>query len=218
MNDYENPDFYSRKAKDEGYFARSIYKLEEIDSRFSLIKKGMKIVDLGCAPGSWCQYLSNIVGDTGLVVGIDYKKILVTAPNIVIVHGNFLRDYNQAEIMTHGPFNGIVSDMAPDTTGDRLTDCFNSSDLVKDALRFSYDHLKKSGFFVAKIFQGGDEKAIFDEMKMAFKTVKWFKPKSCRKISFETFIIGMDFTGKPQLSEEAEDIMDVDNYSGDMPW
>lgn len=218
MNDYEKPDFYSRKAKDEGYFARSIYKLEEIDEKFSLIRKGMKVVDLGCAPGSWCQYISKKVGESGLVVGIDYKNILVASPNIVIVHGNFLREHNKEAIMSHGPFNGIVSDMAPDTTGDRLTDCFQSSSLVRDALYFSYEHLKKGGFFIAKIFQGGDEREITEEMKKSFETVKWFKPKACRKISFETFIVGINFTGKPKTEEADNGIFDQDNYSGDMPW
>ena len=79
-NIYEKPDFYTKKAKDAGYFARSIYKLEEIENKMHLFKKGMKVVDLGCAPGSWSQYVSNAVGESGLVIGIDYKKIASTMP------------------------------------------------------------------------------------------------------------------------------------------
>lgn len=218
MNEYDRGDYYSKKAKDEGFFARSIYKLEEIDKKFGLFKKGMKVVDLGCAPGSWCQYVSKVVGEKGLVVGIDYKKILVAANNIVLVHGNFLREHNKDAIKVYAPFDGIISDMAPDTSGDKLTDCFHSSELVRDALIFTYEHVKKGGFFVAKIFQGGDEKEIVSEMKQNFDIVKWFKPNSCRKISFETFIIGTGFRGQKTDKEQHEDIFDVDNYNGDMPW
>ena len=149
-NIYEKPDFYTKKAKDAGYFARSIYKLEEIENKMHLFKKGMRVVDLGCAPGSWSQYVSQVVGDSGLVVGIDYKKILCAANNIVLVHGNFMREDNQSKIAEYGPFNAVISDMAPDTSGDRLTDCYKSSELVREALNFAYRHLKAGGFLLLR--------------------------------------------------------------------
>lgn len=215
---YEELDFYSKKAKKAGYAARSVYKLEEIDQKFKLLKKGMKIADLGCAPGSWSQYVSKIVGNTGLVVAIDYKKILCAAPNIVLVHGNFTKEENKAKIAEYAPFHGIISDMAPDTSGDRLTDCYNSSNLVRSALTFSNDNLKRGGFFVAKIFQGGDEKEIMSELKKNFETAKWFKPNSSRKNSFETFIIGISFHGKQEEKTNKYFKPDYDPDSGIMPW
>ena len=217
-NIYEKPDFYTKKAKDAGYFARSIYKLEEIENKMHLFKKGMRGVDLGCAPGSWSQYVSQVVGDSGLVVGIDYKKILCAANNIVLVHGNFMREDNQSKIAEYGPFNAVISDMAPDTSGDRLTDCYKSSELVREALNFAYRHLKAGGFFIAKIFQGGDEREIANLIKETFESVKWFKPNSCRKNSFETFLIGINYKGQPPKPSNDADIFNDDNYTGEMPW
>jgi 23S rRNA (uridine2552-2'-O)-methyltransferase len=217
MNTYGKPDFYAKKAKEEGYVARSIYKLKEIQEKFNLIKPNHKVLDLGCAPGSWSQYVSNLVTNNGLIVGIDYKKILVSMPNSIFITGSFYDEENIKKLQEYGPYDGIISDMAPDTVGDRIADCFNSSELVKHALLFSYDYLKKDGYFVAKIFQGGDEKKIILEMKGAFKEVKWFKPNSCRKISFEIFIIGKGFIKKPEIIKE-EKSFELDNNSGEMPW
>lgn len=214
---YEKPDYYTKLAKSEGYEARSIYKLKEMQEKFKMIKRGQKVLDLGCAPGSWSRYTAEIVGPQGLVVGIDYKQILVAMKNAVFIYGNFLREEKQNEIKEYGPYDGIISDMAPDTTGDRLSDCYKSSELVREALEFSYKFLKPGGFFIAKIFQGGDEKEIMEELKEAFAVTKWSKPKSTRKNSFEIFMIGMDFKGKPQPKEEGNPL-DEDNYTGEMPW
>lgn len=214
---YEKPDHYTKKALQEGYAARSIYKLKEMQEKYDLIKKGDRILDLGCAPGSWSQYVSKIIGDKGLVVGIDYKYITAELNNAVFIKGNFLKENYKEKIYEHTPFDGIISDMAPDTSGDKLTDCYASSDLVESALKFAYDHLKKNGFFIAKIFQGGNEKEIMEEMKSAFETVKYFKPKSSRKKSFEIFLIGFNFIKKPEIIE-TDSILDENNYTGDMPW
>ena len=217
MNDYEKPDYYSKLAIKEGYAARSVYKLMEIQEKLTLIKKGDKILDLGCAPGSWSQYASSLIGHDGQLIGVDFKRITVNPPNATFIYGNFFRDHIKDEIMSYSPFNGVISDMAPDTSGDRLTDCFLSSELVRHALDFAYLYLKKGGYFIAKIFQGGDEKEIMDEMKLAFEKVKWFKPKSSRQISFEIFMIGSGFIKKPEIHSNDE-ILNDDNYSGDMPW
>lgn len=214
---YEKPDHYSKKAMKEGYAARSVYKLMEIQDKFSLFKKGHKILDLGCAPGSWSQYASSLIGEKGLLIGIDFKEIKVNPANAVFIKGNFLKDHTKDKLKEYVPFDGIISDMAPDTSGDKLIDCYSSSDLVEDALEFSYKYLKKGGFFIAKIFQGGNEKKIMDEVKMAFKTAKWFKPKSSRKKSVELFIIGIDFIEKPKIKYNNE-ISVLENSDGTMPW
>ncbi len=222
-DEYKILDFYAKKAKEDGYLARSIYKLQEIQNKFNIIKKNQKIADLGSAPGSWLQYISKLVGENGLVVGIDYKKIKVSKPNIVTIEGSFSSEENKDEISKHSPFNGIISDMAPDTEGDEYVDAFASSELVREALAFTYDNLKKDGFFVAKIFQGGDENDIMNEMRRAFKTAKWFKPKSSRKISVEIFMIGLNFIGKPAQKENSDitndqALLDEALESGNMMW
>lgn len=192
---YCKPDFYSRKAKDEGYVARSVYKLKEINEKFSLIKKNQTVLDLGSAPGSWAQYTSNLVGSNGRLVGVDYKEIKVAMPNTTFLVGNFFSEDIQEQLKKLGPYDGIISDMAPDTVGDRIRDCFRSSDLTWKSLDFSYQFLKKGGFFICKIFQGGEEKEIMAEMKKNFAQAKWFKPDSSRKISFEIFLIGIGYNG-----------------------
>ena len=214
---YDKPDFYSKKAVKEGYVARSAYKLIEIQEKFNLFKKGNKILDLGCAPGSWSQYVSSVINKKGILIGIDYKEIKVNLPNAIFIKGNFLKDPAKNKLKEYAPFDGIISDMAPDTTGDKLTDCFASSNLVEDALKFSYEYLKKDGFFIAKIFQGGYEIEIMNEIKTAFKIAKWFKPRSSRKKSFELFIIGIDFIKKPKNFDNKE-IIDLENSDGSMPW
>lgn len=221
MNKYEKPDYYSKLAFKEGYFARSVYKLKEIDEKFNLFKEGMSVLDLGCAPGSWSQYVSRVVGNKGKLVGIDYKKILMSAPNAFFVHGNFHKEENKEAIREHSPFDAIISDMAPDTTGDRLADCFQSSELVRTAIDFSYEYLNTGGFFIAKIFQGGEEREIVKTLKESFRSVNFFKPKTCRKKSFETFIVAVDYHTKPKTSDDSkneyEKFLD-ENQSGVMPW
>ncbi len=213
---YEKPDHYSKKAIKEGFVARSVYKLMEIQDKFNLFKKGSKILDLGCAPGSWSQYVSSIIGNNGLIIGIDYKEIKVKPSNAIFIKGNFLKKDTKDKLKEYAPFDGIISDMAPDTGGDKLIDCYASSELVENALYFTYDYLKKGGFFIAKIFQGGNEKNIMNEIKKVFKIAKWFKPKSSRKNSVELFIIGIDFIKKPDIKNQEELLND--NYDGIMPW
>ncbi|HOV13471.1 MAG TPA: RlmE family RNA methyltransferase [Spirochaetota bacterium] len=217
MNIYEKPDFYSNKAKEDGYVARSVYKLKEINEKFKLIKKGQKILDLGCAPGSWAQYTSQNVDDKGFVVGIDYKEIKINLQNFFFIKGDFYDEQNQNKIKEYSPFDGVISDMAPDTEGDKLTDCYRSSELVKEALSFANKYLKKGGFFVAKIFQGGDEKEVFDFVKKSFKEAKWFKPEACRKISYEIFIVGINFFNKIDFNNTNNKDL-IENDTGLMPW
>ena len=220
-NEYKILDFYAKKAMQEGFLARSVYKLEEIQNKFNIIKKNHKIVDLGSAPGSWLQFSSSLIGENGLVIGIDYKKIKISKPNIKIIEGNFNSLENRDEISKYSLFDGIISDMAPDTEGDEYVDSFASSNLVKEALNFAYNNLKIGGFFVAKIFQGGAEKEIMANMKNYFEITKWFKPKSSRKISVEIFIIGLNFTKKAKPEEpilKDDPILEQAMETGNMMW
>lgn len=224
-NPYSKPDFYSQKAKEEGYLARSVYKLKEINEKFHLIKKGQNILDLGCSPGSWSQYISKII-HPGIIIGIDLKECYFSSTNFIFIKGDFEKDENKIlirEKINNKKFDGIVSDMAPDTEGDDNIDRFKSSQLVDTALNFCFDNLKKGGFFIAKIFQGGDEKEIMSKIKSLFKVAKWFKPKTCRANSVEIYIIGENFTPESlsnNTKEESKDIMKEleENYTGKMPW
>jgi 23S rRNA (uridine2552-2'-O)-methyltransferase len=208
MNQYEKPDHYSKQAKKEGYLARSVYKLLEIDERFSLFASGQHVIDLGCAPGSWSQYASRRVGKKGLVVGIDYKQVLVDSPNFICIKGNFTREHVKEKLAGHSPYDGVISDMAPDTSGDRLTDCYRSSELVMEALDFARKHLSTGGYFLAKIFQGGDEREVMEIIKSEFSRAKWVKPKAIRKKSFEIYILGTGYRGSG-TGDESEPVVDT---------
>jgi len=222
-NPYSKPDFYSQKAKEEGYLARSVYKLKEINEKFKLIKKGQNILDLGCAPGSWSQYISKII-NPGIIVGIDIKDCHFSDENFIFIKGDFEKEDNKIlikEKIDNKKFDGIVSDMAPDTEGDDNIDRFRSSQLVENALEFCFDNLKKDGFFIAKIFQGGDEKEVMNKIKFFFKEAKWFKPKSCRQNSVEIYIVASGFNNKniKENKEERDFLKELEeNYTGEMSW
>lgn len=223
-NSYSKPDFYTQKAKKEGYLARSVYKLKEINEKFRLIKSGQNILDLGCTPGSWSQYVSEIVKN-GKVVGIDIKECYFSKPNFIFIKGDFEKEEIKMlikKVMSHKKFDGIISDMASNTEGDEFVDRFRSSELVNLAIDFCFENLKEDGFFITKIFQGGDEKKIMERIKLIFKNVKYFKPKSCRKNSVEIYIVASGFKGNGDISIEDQSfnlLKEIEeDYTGEMPW
>ncbi|OFZ72464.1 MAG: 50S rRNA methyltransferase, partial [Bdellovibrionales bacterium RIFOXYD1_FULL_44_7] len=135
--------------------ARSVFKLEEIDKRFRIIKPGDKILDLGAAPGSWAQYSSRKIGKSGRILGIDLQPIKITLPNAVFIVADML-DVNLVQIMAdkgiEAPFDVVLSDMAPKTTGIKITDQTRSFELSQLALAIAEKYLRKSGYFVCKLF------------------------------------------------------------------
>lgn len=198
-NSYEKPDFWSRKAFSEGYPARSVYKLKEIDEKFGMIKKGYTALDLGASPGSWTTFLlrtlSNLGqdGNTGKVVSCDLNPLSkdVRAENLVFIQGD-LTDKNIVEqIKNEGPFDLVVCDAAPLTTGNRIVDTARSQWLVKMAIWYAQTMLKQGGNFAVKIFQNGDQQAHLKAMREIFTQAKGFKPVACRSESFETYLIGI---------------------------
>ncbi len=203
---YNLKDYYFHKAKEQNYAARSVFKLEEIDKRFRIIKPGHKILDLGAAPGSWSQYCSKKVGKTGQVLGIDLQAIKITLPNAVFIEGD-MREANLPEIMkNHGispPFDLVISDMAPRTTGIRITDQARSVELCELALETAEKYLKPSGTFVVKLFHSEDFEAYRAKLRKRFKQVQVLRPKSTRKESKEVFLIGLVFTPVTTKSETA---------------
>jgi len=187
-------DFYFFKAKKENYPARSIYKLEEIDKKYNLIKKGYKILDLGCAPGSWSKYCLEKVGSEGFVLGIDISDIKMSGSDnfIFLKEDIFKLDIAKVKSITQ-KFDAVISDMAPATTGTREVDQARSLDLVKQAFAIAKQFLKKGGFFICKIFQGPDFNSYLKIIESDFEWLKIIKPASSRKESFEIFILGYKF-------------------------
>ena len=186
-------DHYSRKAKKDKYAARSVYKLEEIQKKHQLIKKGDRVLDLGCAPGSWLQFVARQTGPGGRVVGVDLKPVTIQLPAHVTAITSDIDDLLQDEAGPLGaPFKVVLSDMAPATTGNKHADAVRSFVLCETALAVAEKMLQPGGHFVCKIFQGEDFKAFCDMVKAGFSRMHIFKPQSSRKGSKEIFIIGLD--------------------------
>jgi len=185
-------DHYSRKAKKDKFAARSVYKLEEIQKKHGIIKKGDKIVDLGCAPGSWLQYAAGLTGNSGQVVGIDIKPMSIQMPaNARYVNADIL-NMDEAVLSSIGDnFNLVMSDMAPATTGQKYVDAARSFELCRVALSLAEKLLKPGGAFICKIFQGESFQDFSESVKKSFKQHKIFKPQSSRKASKEIYIIGI---------------------------
>lgn len=185
-------DHYTRRAKKENFPARSVYKLEEIQQKYRLIKAGDAVLDLGCAPGSWLLYAARLTGEHGRVVGIDLSLVQgQMPPNVRVLTGDVLEMNPELRSAIGADFNVVLSDMAPATTGNRIVDTARSFNLCQAALAIAQDLLLPGGMFVCKIFQGEDFKAFADMIKTLFSKQKIFKPQSSRKASREIFIIGM---------------------------
>ncbi|MGD8980607.1 MAG: RlmE family RNA methyltransferase [Desulfobacterales bacterium] len=184
-------DHYTKRAKKERFPARSVYKLQEIQKKYPIIKKGYNVLDLGCAPGSWLLYSADLTGNTGRVVGIDLLPVTVNVPSHVRVYTNDILLMDNDFFKSLGTdFNVVISDMAPSTTGNKFVDNARSFDLCTTALSIAQMTLTINGSFVCKIFQGEDFKTFIDSVRSVFKNHKIFKPKSSRKASKEIYVIG----------------------------
>lgn len=185
-------DHYSRKAKKDNFAARSVYKLEEIQKKHRLIKKGDKVIDLGCAPGSWLQYAAGLTGSSGQVVGIDKKPLTINIPANARCFTADILDMDEPLLESIGKgYNLVMSDMAPATTGQKHVDAARSFELCQTALSVAEKLLKPGGNFVCKIFQGESFQEFSESVKNSFKQHKIFKPQSSRKASKEIYIIGI---------------------------
>lgn len=181
-------DHYSQRAKKERFPARSVYKLEEIQKKHRLIKKGDRVLDLGCSPGSWLLYTAKLTGPEGRVVGIDLKPVVIQLPPQVQI---ITADVFALDVDSLGnDFNVVLSDMAPATTGHKAVDAARSCNLCETALSIAQKILLPGGAFVCKIFQGPDFASFLDAVRTGFKQHKIFKPQSSRKASKEIYIIG----------------------------
>jgi 23S rRNA (uridine2552-2'-O)-methyltransferase len=184
-------DHYTRLARKENYPARSVYKLQEIQKRFAVIRRGNAVLDLGCAPGSWLMVAADLVGATGRVEGVDLTSVTIRLPANVTLHTKDVFELVEDPAAFFGrPFDVVLSDMAPATTGNRGVDAARSYNLCEAALAIARKVTQPGGAFVCKIFQGEDVKAFTGSVRSAFSECRSFKPQSCRKASKELYIIG----------------------------
>ena len=184
-------DHFSRLARKENFPARSVYKLQEIQKKFRLIKKGDRVLDLGCSPGSWTLYASDLAGEKGMITGIDIKKVEIKIPSNVRIYNCDILEIDDELLSSIGrDFNVVISDMAPSTTGNKASDAVRSFDLCVAAFNIAKTILVPGGSFLCKIFQGEDFKKFSEMVRAAFNTQKIFKPQSSRKASREIYIIG----------------------------
>lgn len=185
-------DHYTQQAKKDKYPARSVYKLQEIQQKFTLIKKGDKVLDLGCFPGSWLIYAAEMTGPEGNVFGIDLNTVEAGLPSNATAFTGDILDLDKGIADSVGKeFNVVLSDMAPATTGMKDVDAMRSFELCSMALSVAMERLLPGGSFVCKIFQGGAFNEFTGLVKSVFNKHKVFKPESCRKQSREIFIIGI---------------------------
>ena len=186
---------YTMKANREGYPARSVYKLKDIDEKYKLLRKGDRVLDLGAAPGSWMQYIATRVGEKGFVQGIDIQNLEIP----LVPHMRFLkkdmRELDPAD-WKRGEYDTVVSDAAPFTSGVPSLDAGKSFELASKAFEIACSTLKPRGSFLTKIFDGEYTGDFCKEIQKSFSSVKRYRPKATTKASRELYIIAKDFAPK----------------------
>jgi 23S rRNA (uridine2552-2'-O)-methyltransferase len=193
-NPYKRPDRFTVKAKDEGFSARSVFKLEEIERRFRVLPRGGRVLDLGCAPGSWSEFVARKGGGNTRLVGIDIQAV-------ERFPGTFLQrsisDIGPAELqaLLGGPADLVLSDMAPFTTGNRLTDHVRQLELARLAFDCALQILKPGGNFVVKLFDGEEVQDFVLRVNRSFAKARRVRPEATRENSVEFFLVCLDFKG-----------------------
>jgi 23S rRNA (uridine2552-2'-O)-methyltransferase len=202
MADYKKPDYWQLKARKEGYPARSVYKLQEMEQKFSLLKPArsggsFRVLDLGAAPGSWSLYVLRKTPGVFLAavdlspLSRQYDNGLFSGDNFCFLQGDITDPAIRDSILAHGPYDLIISDAAPATTGSRFIDTTRSLELAGAVAAYAETALSSGGNLVVKVFQGGDVSELLKRLRSLFKTAKSYKPQACRSESFETYYIGL---------------------------
>lgn len=189
-------DHYFNKAKKENFLARSIYKLEEIDQRYKVLKVGDVVLDLGYHPGSWVQYTSQKVGEKGKIIGIDIKEIntrLTPLKNVQLFQKDIFDVQELNDLGVQAPFNTVLSDMAPNTTGIKSLDQDRSLNLIEAIFTLLPKFLGYNGNTVMKVFDSHSAQVFLKEQKKLFNEYHFLKPKSTRSVSKEFFVIGKGY-------------------------
>jgi 23S rRNA (uridine2552-2'-O)-methyltransferase len=212
MANYEKPDTWSLRARREAYPARSVYKLKEMDEKFRLIPasgRGFRVLDLGAAPGSWSLYaLRKLSGkgrtgkegkaEGGLLTAADlsplsreYDRGLFDRENFFFIEGDITEEETRNALLSRAPYDLVLSDAAPATTGNRQVDTLRSLELAEAALCYGEAALEGGGNLVLKVFQGEDTAGLLKKIRELFETGRSFKPAACRRESFETYYLGL---------------------------
>jgi 23S rRNA (uridine2552-2'-O)-methyltransferase len=193
---YNRKDSWYRKAKDQGYRSRAAYKLIELQQRFGLFSKGMRVADLGCAPGGWLQVAAGEVGGRGRVAGIDRLEVdPLGLPQAVALVGN-IHDKEACDRLQEvlgGQADVVLSDMAPDTSGVHDADHARSLELARAAFEAAVRLLLPGGALVCKVFDGPDLNDLIKDWKSAFGQVRRIRPESTRKGSRELYLVARPF-------------------------
>jgi len=188
-------DRYFKRAKEDGYLARSAYKLKQLQDRFDLVPNAGRVLDLGCAPGSWMQVEAELVGQSGVIVGVDLKAVnlkLGCEFHAIAADINDL-DPGHLKELAGGTFDTVLSDLAPNTTGHG--DDLRSAHLCRAVLGIAEHTLRPGGRLGMKIFDGAEFQDILKETRVLFQQVKSYKPDATRDVSRETYIVARNFRG-----------------------
>jgi 23S rRNA (uridine2552-2'-O)-methyltransferase len=190
-NPYAKPDRFTRAAKQAGFPARSVFKLEEIDRRTRLFRQGLSVLDLGAAPGSWSMYAAAKIGPSGKLLACDLEPLSVALPpSAAFVQGDVLDPANTA-LAQFAPYDVVLSDMAPRTTGSRITDQARSAELFMRALAVASTLGAPGGAFVGKIFMSDDLPMARAELKRHYAAERLIRPAGTRAVSTELFVVGL---------------------------
>ncbi len=189
-------DQYFKQAKAEGYVARSAYKLLEINEKRRIVPRGGLVLDLGCAPGSWLQAASELVGPKGLVIGVDLQRVTARlGPNVQTIEADLTTLDMETVLAEHTdgrPFDVVLSDMAPKTSGSDA-DHYRSVDLCRAVLDRLDASLRRGGALAMKVFEGASYPELVADTRARFTSCKGFKPKACRDVSREIYIVAEGF-------------------------
>lgn len=189
-NPYAGADARTRSAKAQGYPARSVFKLQEIDRRVGLLKPGQRVLDLGAAPGSWSLYAGERIGARGRLLAVDIQEIRQAfGPNVEVLLGDALDLQNQA-LASAGPYDVVLSDMAPNTSGNKVQDQARSFELFMRALAVAVALGRPGSAFVGKLFMSGDFQAARAGVATSYDKVQVIRPEGTRSQSSEVFLIG----------------------------
>jgi 23S rRNA (uridine2552-2'-O)-methyltransferase len=205
-NPYARPDARTRQARAEGYPARSVFKLEEIDRRVGLLRRGQRVLDLGAAPGSWTLYSSGRVGPEGRVVAVDLAEIRQSlGSNVTVLRGD-LTTLDAKVLLPHAPFDLVLSDMAPNTSGSKVRDQTRSFELFQAALAIAVRLGKPGSSFVGKLFMGPDFQAAEQATRERYSKVRVLRPQGTRAKSSEVFLVGIGLTplGEADLERDPQ--------------
>jgi 23S rRNA (uridine2552-2'-O)-methyltransferase len=191
----DKADSYTQKAHKEGYPARSVYKLEEIQKTNRIMKPGDTVLDVGAAPGSWTLFVHReILKGKGQIIAVDLNPLNLNPipPTVIAYQGDAFSKEIREKLTSHGQYDAIISDAAPMTTGNRSVDTSRSEWLAEQVVMLADEQLKKHGNLVIKIFQGGGQETILKDLRTKYTKARISKPQACRSDSFETYLIGLD--------------------------